>query len=496
MWQKKARQHRARVEQHRAKYRQPKPKSNRAKIIVAICLIIITVAAGIYLWTVHIQRLRASMEDHITETISQIEQGAFRAALMDAEQALSLAGRLRDNDTYSEVEIYVRVAISAVRGDEHFGNGDFQAARDAYIHAADSATESNKLNADLIYERITLTETYIAFYILIEQAESTANASNLEAALALYSEARLVASALSYFDGVNLADSGIQEMQERIIELKRTDAMILFAQGEQLYNDNQYAEALERYYAALAIYVEINDQQNIIITNARINSSESQLGVTGNQERPGSDTQDGSSIQSDPMTNYEHNQGVEFDLTSVIDNQNQSPANQIRMGTREGMNEGWYNGCGWVAAYNALVILETPVHPSEIVRYFESSGGTVLGGVFGTYPSTIEEYIRSQGHRANHTLFPQLSMSLDDAIRNSRVSILAYLHTSAAHYITIEYKEDIGRFVVYNDSFAKARSSRLGYQNETSAGAVIDSVDALISNTPEILLSFSLTTIN
>jgi len=160
------------------------------------------------------------------------------------------------------------------------------------------------------------------------------------------------------------------------------------------------------------------------------------------------------------------------------------------------MNEGWYNGCGWIAAYNALVVLETPVHPAEIVRYFEESGGIVLGGVFGTYPNTIEEYMRSQGYRVSHTLFPQLSTSLDDAIKGSRVSILAYLHSSAAHYVAIEYREDIGRFVVYNDSFAQARSSRLGFQNETSAGAAIDSIDALISGTPEIRLSFSLITIN
>jgi len=156
------------------------------------------------------------------------------------------------------------------------------------------------------------------------------------------------------------------------------------------------------------------------------------------------------------------------------------------------MNEGWYNGCGWVAAYNALILLGNPKHPADIVRFFEESGGTVLGGVFGTYPNTIESYFRSLGYSVDHTLFPQLTMNIDDAIKASRVSILAYAHTNAAHYAAIEYNEDIDKFIVYNDSFARTRSANLGLENTTSTGAAIDSISALINNTRDILFSFSL----
>jgi len=162
------------------------------------------------------------------------------------------------------------------------------------------------------------------------------------------------------------------------------------------------------------------------------------------------------------------------------------------MGMREGLNEGWYNGCGWVAAYNALIIMGNPQHPAEIVKSFEERGGTAFGGVFGTYPNAIEEYLRSFGYSVSHTLFPQLSINIDETIRNSKVGILAYLHTNAAHYITIEYREDIEKFIVYNDSFARTRSANLGFQNYTDTGSAIDSVAALISSTREIIFSFSL----
>jgi hypothetical protein len=87
-------------------------------------------------------------------------------------------------------------------------------------------------------------------------------------------------------------------------------------------------------------------------------------------------------------------------------------------------------------------------------------------------------------------------MDIDEAIKASRVSILAYAHTSAAHYIAIEYNEDLDKFIVYNDSFARTRSAALGFENSTGAGAAIDSVSALISNTRSILFSFSLIAIS
>ena len=108
----------------------------------------------------------------------------------------------------------------------------------------------------------------------------------------------------------------------------------------------------------------------------------------------------------------------------------------------------------------------------------------------------IEDYLKNLGYSVTHTLFPQLTTDIDDAVKASRVGILAYVHTNAAHYFTVEYREDRDIFVVYNDSFARARSIDSGLQNEVNTGAAIDSITALINNTPGILFSFSLITVN
>jgi len=378
-----------------------------------------------------------------------------------------------------------------------------------HIRQRQAEIEKHRLNAVTnieygMYNMASTAETIIVFYSLVEQAGFFAGKTEYEKAIEKFEEAKQVAGAVAYKEGVNLAESGIEEMHERIIEAKRNEARELFSEGNQLYEDSQYFEALEYFYKALEIYLQLEDEQGIALVETRISSCEQKLAEIeqANQEPPPDDVQDDTDTQDNPdnqsevLSNYEFNRSISFDMRTLIDNQNQSPANRIRMGSTDGLNEGWYNGCGWVATYNAMIIMENPKHPAEIVKHFEERGGVAFGGVFGTYPNAIEEYVKSFGYSVNHTLFPQMSMNIDDAIKNSKVSILAYLHTNAAHYVTIVYNEDIDKFIVYNDSFARARSVSLGFQEDTNIGAAIDSVAALINNTRGILFSFSLITIN
>ena len=479
-----------------------KRKKQQPNSVVVICVVaLLTVIAGTLLWINHINNLRNEMESHFANAVTNIEQGEYEKAQANAGDALALAHRLHDNDEIIMIEAHIKLTATIILGNDLFNAGNFRAAHEIYTSAAGLAADIPALDTLLLSEKIAATELYIAFYILIEQAERAAKISDYTEAISIYEEAKQIASALSFPDGIYLAESGIEEMHQLIKAAKRIEAANLFLQGEQFYNNEQYTQALIYYKNALTIFVELEDHQNMIVTQARVDYSEQKIAEMKIQEPPATSdtqddthdiTQDDTDGQSEEQSNYEHNSTIDFDMQTLIDNQHQRPANQIRMGSTEGMNEGWYNGCGWVATYNALILLGDPRHPAEIVRFFEESNGTVMGGVFGTYPNTIERYIRSLGFSVDHTLFPQLSMNIDDAIKASRVSILAYAHTSAAHYVAIEYREDIDKFIVYNDRFTRAMSANLGLESYTNAGAAIDSVSALISNTREILFSFSL----
>jgi len=472
------------------------------KRVVVVCVVLVPVIiTSVILYMTHINNLRSEMESNLEHAVTLVEQEELSEAKMYAGDALALAQRLRDDEAIKEVEAHIDLISTIIYGDELFKVGNYQTALEEYMLASGMIVNLHSINHNILEQRIITTERYILFHNIYESAQSYVSSLDYEEALLLFEQAKQIANTLQFENGITETETRIEEMQQLIISKKRAEAEQFFIQGEQFYNNEQYPQALIYLRYALQIFQEIDDNDNIDLTQAKISTTEQKFKEMmtrepSSSEDPQEDTQD--DIQDDPdeqseaLSNYEHNSSIDFDLRTLINNQNQRPANQIRMGTTEGMNEGWYNGCGWVATYNALILLGNPKHPAEIVRYFEESGGTVMGGMFGTYPNTIVEYLKSLGNSVDHTLFPQLTLNIDDAIKASRVSILAYAHMNAAHYITIEFNEDTDKFLVYNDRLARERSASLGLANSTDGGAVIDSVAALINNTREILFSFSL----
>jgi len=506
---------------YKVKSSDPVSKKRRLRMIIILLLVLLIVGAGsITSWSIHLNNLRTEMENYFSDAVSNIERGVYTLALIDAEEARVLAERLRDSEAAEEIENHIRYVETVIWGNELFDAGMYERAFDAYLMASDYVLDISTLSSGYIDEALIKTEGYIDFYALIDRAEVLAErlrqsfeeVSLAESAISLYEEARTIATTLSFAEGMDLAAAGIAEMQERIAVAKRYEAMLFLIQGDQNSLDEQYIEAIEQYNAAMEIYRELNDEQSIASTTERIGFAERRLEEKERREaqaaqeaqeaQEAQDKQTVQDTQSDPApaqneteSNYDHNKSINFNLSTLIDYQNRRPANQIRMGSTDGRNEGWYNGCGWIATYNALILLGNPQHPADIVNHFETSGGTVFGGVFGTYPKAILEYLLGYAKSGVSSFnLPQITTNIDNEIKNARVGILAYAHTSAAHYVTIEYREDIGKFVVYNDSFARARSASLGLENETRAGAAIDSVIAWINETPEILFTFSLIT--
>jgi hypothetical protein len=453
------------------------------------------------------------MESRLADATMYFEQGRLSLTIVDAEAALDLARRLRDYDATYEIEDFIWLTERINNGNWYFDDGSYQRALYEYLEAADIAAYIPGLNTAFLEERISTTKLHISFLELMEKAQGLAEASDFAAALSIYEQAQSVASSLSFAGGINQAEAGMAHVQELIIAAKRDEARDLISRGDRFFHNGRYVVSIAYFRIALGIYAEIGDQEGINATNLRIDLAERKLAEAelqdslatddaqddsqdDSQDDAPNDAQNDADGQAETLSNYEHNLAIRFDLRTLIDNQNQRPASRVRMGATEGSNEGWYNGCGWIASYNALILLGNPRHPADIVRHFETNGGMVLGGMFGTYPRAIERLFRALGYDVSHVLFPQLSTDLDNAIKSSGVGILAYAHTRAAHYIAIEYRAEDGRFIVYNDGFARARSAYLGYESYSNTGAVIDSVSALIQNTSDILFSFSLITIS
>ena len=143
----------------------------------------------------------------------------------------------------------------------------------------------------------------------------------------------------------------------------------------------------------------------------------------------------------------------------------------------------WYNGCGWIATYNAALLMGRVINPAEIIRFYESINGALLTGVFGLNPAAVNVFFRSIGVTP---LTHHMPTSVDDLIRGSTVSVLAYVRNNlSAHYVTVFYDQASGMFRVFNDGWAWAAdgSGQAPFEGDYMVGsATIPSVDEWLQN--------------
>ena len=149
-------------------------------------------------------------------------------------------------------------------------------------------------------------------------------------------------------------------------------------------------------------------------------------------------------------SSYLFNRSLAFKLDEYIyDQVLTAPTKDAIMG----MANGAHNGCGWIAAYNALHVLGDPNHPADIIKWFEENRGSILGGIIGIRARSIRNYFRDKGYQTeiytNH---------FDDVIMKSgSVAILEY-HWSipterlnqSNHFVMSRWDTENACYEIYN----------------------------------------------
>lgn len=495
-------------------------KKRRNIILISAVIIVVALTALLIVYAIHRSHLRDEMNTHIEATLTLVEDGNFAQALIESEKALEPATQLRDESAVRTIYSHIEIIDTVLHADAYYHNGGYNTALHNYQAALSSAEKISGFSTDYIETMAASAQGHIDFADLIQQADNYADAKEYEQALTLYEEAAQTAASIPYPEGRKQAAQGVKLMEEEIALAKWREEMLLLAethmkQGSSLLTDEAFDAAIDEFQSALDIYLELHeasraDNAAVAIEFAMHRRAEKEAEEAAALEKAAAEAEADQNRENDGETdnthtdaetslyiesNFEHNSSIHFDLRTMIDKQDSEPASLVRMGTVDDMNEGWYNGCGWIAVYNLLIMLDNPRHPADIVRYFETSGGTVMDGVFGTYPFAIENYLDNLGYNVRQTLFPRSSLSVDNEIKSAGACILAYAHTSAAHYVAIEYFDNDDRFIVYNDSLAQARSRSLNLSETSTPGAVIDSVEAWLSETSDILFAISLITV-
>lgn len=128
----------------------------------------------------------------------------------------------------------------------------------------------------------------------------------------------------------------------------------------------------------------------------------------------------------------------------MIYNQRSIPKDRLRYGFRSSAA----TGCGWVAIYNALCILEKPMAPETLIRKLEHQLPLINGNT-GTIFCGPALLLRSMGYSVR-TLADR--SQFDAAAKRAKVSILYYYWRdgwkAGSHFVSLRYEN--GRFTGYN----------------------------------------------
>ena len=115
---------------------------------------------------------------------------------------------------------------------------------------------------------------------------------------------------------------------------------------------------------------------------------------------------------------------------------------------RYGFRSSAATGCGWIATYNALRLMDCPADPVKLIRYYERQLPLIHGNA-GTLALAPLLYFKSRGFHAEHTARYD---RFDALAKASDVSVMFYYWRSkwklGAHFVTVSYKD--GVFTGYN----------------------------------------------
>ena len=131
-------------------------------------------------------------------------------------------------------------------------------------------------------------------------------------------------------------------------------------------------------------------------------------------------------------------------MDDLIYNQRDVPKDQWRYGFRTTAA----TGCGWIATYNALRLMNYRAKPEDLICYYERQLPLIHGNAGTSIPGPAVFFIQ-QGFPVKMTARRK---EFDRITRESDVCILFYRWRKGwklgAHFVTVRYED--GEFIGYN----------------------------------------------
>ncbi len=167
-------------------------------------------------------------------------------------------------------------------------------------------------------------------------------------------------------------------------------------------------------------------------------------------------------LNTNSIANYLHNKQVTNNLTGYFESNNgfifNQRANEMHQ-YRFGFNHVGNVGCGLVATYNTLLLLDNqtdshniiPMYFHDVIREYEQIG--LFAYNMGVHPFATAQFFIKKNYDVN-IIFSDFDDIVDDENIENIVNIMHYTHRYGTHYVAIEYENP--KFKGYNAFCNKA----------------------------------------
>ena len=143
--------------------------------------------------------------------------------------------------------------------------------------------------------------------------------------------------------------------------------------------------------------------------------------------------------------NYNHNKEQTQLPQGFIDDQTE--IDYMKMGF---YGASW-NGCGWIATYNVMLMLGRPQPAADIIKHYDQTGNNILFGTFGAAPGAVTRYFANQKVSGKYNAIPfSMPSDIETVAQNASACMILYAHSRGAHYAAFQWNGT--RYDVYNDN--------------------------------------------
>ena len=271
----------------------------KKRVTAAVAAVLVVLLVWLVVWIVRRVHTNAvnNMNQYYTDTVDYIHDQNFVRAQEECKEALKAAKKLRNKKKTAELTAYLKLIESVNEADEAYGDGKYEDAQAGYVTAKERSRYADHAADTYVEKRLSSVTNLLSVFDYIQLGDSLAAQGDYNRAEEKYLEAKRMATATYYPEGRTNAMESLEAMytardkaeeeEEKLAKARAADeigAAELAVKGDAAFAEGDYMGANAFYAMALEKYQELEDENHIVLVQAKMQSGAAKAAEIANKE--------------------------------------------------------------------------------------------------------------------------------------------------------------------------------------------------------------------